>query len=225
MSSNKKYNLRTLTKLDFLETTFTDEELLPVKREVKEIQSDFEKFESSNLRAKLVGHIKKEYSLKKSKDCLEKLTLPFVRAYISDYFQTEARWDLRSNNLLMDEPWVNFQKKYEFNPYHEHKGILSMVLWISIPYLWQDEKKYYNDVEPCKSGTFEFQYVNYLGETKYSAIKADTKFENTMIIFPAELRHCVYPFYTSDDYRISISGNFLINDAANVNSKNNILYY
>jgi len=26
-------------------------------------------------------------------------------------------------------------------------------------------------------------------------------------MFPSLLAHCVYPFYTSDDYRISISGN------------------
>ena len=30
-----------------------------------------------------------------------------------------------------------------------------------------------------------------------------------IIFFPSKLNHCVYPFYTSDDTRISISGNIL----------------
>jgi len=32
-----------------------------------------------------------------------------------------------------------------------------------------------------------------------------------MLIFPARMTHCVYPFYTSQDYRISISGNVVAN--------------
>jgi len=28
-----------------------------------------------------------------------------------------------------------------------------------------------------------------------------------MIIFPSIIQHGVYPFYTSDEYRISVSGN------------------
>ena len=35
----------------------------------------------------------------------------------------------------------------------------------------------------------------------------DKAWEGTMILFPSSLNHNVYPFYTSDDYRISISGN------------------
>ena len=29
-----------------------------------------------------------------------------------------------------------------------------------------------------------------------------------ILLFPSEMYHGVYPFYTSDDYRISVSGNF-----------------
>jgi hypothetical protein len=31
-----------------------------------------------------------------------------------------------------------------------------------------------------------------------------------MMLFPSKLKHGVNPFYTSDDYRISISGNIRI---------------
>jgi hypothetical protein len=35
--------------------------------------------------------------------------------------------------------------------------------------------------------------------------------EGTMLFFPAQLNHCVYPFYLSNKERISISGNVSLN--------------
>ena len=39
------------------------------------------------------------------------------------------------------------------------------------------------------------------------------KLEGTMVFFPAQLRHAVYPFYNCDEERISISGNIALNTA------------
>ena len=41
-------------------------------------------------------------------------------------------------------------------------------------------------------------------------IPIDSTWEGHIIMFPANLQHCVYPFYTSDDTRISFSGNILL---------------
>ena len=38
----------------------------------------------------------------------------------------------------------------------------------------------------------------------------DKKFEGTMLFFPSWLQHQVYPFYTSDEKRVSLSGNIII---------------
>jgi hypothetical protein len=38
-------------------------------------------------------------------------------------------------------------------------------------------------------------------------VPVDKTFEGKMLFFPATLSHSVNPFYTSDDYRISIAGN------------------
>ena len=37
--------------------------------------------------------------------------------------------------------------------------------------------------------------------------KLSPKLEGTMLFFPATLRHCVHPFYETDEARISIAGN------------------
>jgi hypothetical protein len=223
MSNN--YILSTLTNLAVLETSFTEEELTPLKNEINEIQSNFSK--AVPLNSDLVGHIKKEYRLSKSRNLLESLTKPFLKNYVENYFRHEHT--LESPNFRLGQTWVNFQKKHEFNPFHHHRGLVSFVLWISIPYYSEDEAKIYPDVnENNKTGLFEFQYLNYLGQIQYNTIVADKRYENRMIMFPAGLKHCVYPFYTSDEYRITVSGNFHANFGVDTdlldNIKNNLIY-
>ena len=48
---------------------------------------------------------------------------------------------------------------------------------------------------------------NQLGNITSHAVPADNEWEGKMALFPAQLNHQVYPFYTSDEYEISISGN------------------
>jgi len=40
-------------------------------------------------------------------------------------------------------------------------------------------------------------------------IFTDKTMEGTVSMFPGTLTHCVYPFFTSDDERISIAGNIM----------------
>jgi len=47
-------------------------------------------------------------------------------------------------------------------------------------------------------------------------VEVDKSWEGTIIMFPAFLHHMVHPFYTSDEYRISISGNLVIAPSKNI---------
>ena len=38
-------------------------------------------------------------------------------------------------------------------------------------------------------------------------LNVDKSFEGKILMFPSYVQHQVFPFYTSDDYRITISGN------------------
>ena len=94
-------------------------------------------------------------------------------------------------------PWINFQKKHEFIPNHYHEGVFSYSIWIKIPY----------EDEGTHAGKFEFTYNSVDGQTRNQSI---TPVEGRMIFFPSKVFHQAYPFYTSDDYRISISGNVML---------------
>ncbi len=108
--------------------------------------------------------------------------------------------------LKYGKPWINYQKKHEFLPVHNHHGILSYLLWVDIPYDVTKEVKGPNPYASC----FEFFYTNILGEIKSCKIQVGKQDEGTLLMFPSNLSHCVYPFYTSNGTRISIAGNVFL---------------
>jgi len=113
--------------------------------------------------------------------------------------------------LVLNQFWVNYQYKTEFNPYHDHSGVYSFTIWMKIPYSWDEQIKLpqfsgINESER-KPGDFEFEYYDTLGSIMNYRYRLSPKFEGYMVFFPAKLRHCVYSFYETDEPRISIAGN------------------
>jgi len=192
----------------YLADRLSDEELSPIKEEIAKIQ--FNNFDGDPHNSKLVGHIRKEFTLHDSHDYIEQLVGQRVM-----HFENQFKF-LEKNNVLTDDlpikllaAWVNFQEKYEFNPMHNHTGLLSFVIWIRIPYTEESEMAVSPGVNSAgnMSGKFQIAYNSPLGGIVVDSVEQHMQ-ENCMILFPASLYHCVYPFYSSDDYRISVSGNF-----------------
>ena len=109
--------------------------------------------------------------------------------------------------------WVNYQKENEFNPRHNHvNAIYSFVIWMKIPTKFEEQKKLH-----IASGTysnaisnFTFDYLDILGGSVCEHYRMSPEMEGTMLFFPANLNHQVYPFYNCKDERISISGNISV---------------
>ena len=157
----------------------------------------------------LAGQITKEYQITKSRELLNPFLEEMGRAYQKqwDYFPKENPND---NKLKVESVWVNMQKKLEVNPLHNHDGTLSFVAWLYIPFKLEDERNMPN----CKnsrtmeiSSTFQFVYTTALGTIVNCPLFVESGWEGRICMFPAKLLHMVYPFQTSDDYRISIAGN------------------
>jgi hypothetical protein len=204
-------NLKTLQfpNVGVVTAVFTDEELAPLKEEILEIQNNFSQSKKNN--HQLVGNIRKEFVLTKSKDYVNKLLEPYVWKFDNAFEYISSVSVLNSDCLLsIESMWVNFQEKHEFNPTHSHTGVLSFVIWIDIPYNIEDEKHQSPGAESISplAGTFTFHYTNSLGKICHQHIAADNSMNNHFFLFPAQLNHSVSPFYTSDKYRISVSGNF-----------------
>ena len=157
----------------------------------------------------LAGQITKEYQITKSLPLLNPFLEEMGRAYQKewDYYPKE---NPNNNKLKVESVWVNMQKKLEVNPLHSHDGTLSFVAWLHVPFKLEDEKNMPN----CKNSktvelasTFQFVYTTALGTISNCPMFVESGWEAKIVMFPSRLLHIVYPFQTSDDYRISIAGN------------------
>ena len=129
----------------------------------------------------------------------------------------EPRSSKKKHNLKLDNNsaslWVNFQKKYEYNPIHYHIGDISFVLYVSLPYDIEEEinqPHIINNANPRGPGIdFLFPSLNTAPPVNNYFIPLDKSWENKIIMFPSWLQHTVNPFYVCDELRISVAGNIV----------------
>ena len=143
----------------------------------------------------------------------------YIARLVHEYFVKFPRYKTHHSMLTNDvpfkfgQPWYNFQKKHEFIPNHFHDGVLGDSCWINIPY--DLEKEHDKKGVSQYAGCFELAYSSMLGNNMIDRLFLDKSWEGTIIVFPAKMLHCVYPFYTSDGTRISLSGNVLLDTSKN----------
>jgi len=168
----------------------------------------------------LAGNIEREYIITESVPQLETLINDAAHQYFESYGvpSTPRRKYKFKTTPTLGTPavWVNFQKKHEFNPIHDHSGLLSFIIFVKIPYYLSEEIKLpssVNSVRPLP-GVLSFHYVDqYIrGGIQTYPLPADKTFEGKMIMFSSGLMHSVNPFFTSDEYRITISGNIILDN-------------
>ena len=161
----------------------------------------------------LAGNIKNEFMIPDAKPIIWPLLDILIKEWAKKYPSEFARLGSMSNQeefrLMLFNTWVNFQKKHEFNPIHTHDGVFSFVIWHKVPFNQKDEYARYPNMkeDQIKAGHFAFVVTNQMGKIIQHDMCVDNTWEGKMALFPADLNHIVYPFYTSDEYRISISGN------------------
>ena len=175
-------------------------------QQINELQADFSKGKKAN--DGLVGEIKHEYAIPAQ---------PQTKQYIRDLAQRFENESQYMSNNYNPQPtldfrglWVNFQRKYEYNPIHNHSGVYSFVIWYQIPYTFEDEQKYnYTTNRDSPHGEFVFVAPVNVTTIKNISLGIDKSKEGYIAIFPSTLHHNVYPFYSSDEYRITMAGNIM----------------
>jgi hypothetical protein len=182
-----------------------------ILEEIQEIQSD----ENSALdfRDNLVGNLTKEYGLYKSTESLSKFVISACEYYIDSYnYLDKLEIFSQQTKMIIKDLWVNFQKKGDFNPIHNHPGLFSFVIWVKIPYELDEELSLYHKSASPSASLFSFHYVNSAGELEDQDLRINKSWEWKMILFPSKINHSVNPFFTSNEYRISVSGNVFIDN-------------
>ena len=177
-------------------------------------QNNFDTLDPAN--KQLVGKIENEHSLfyggkdeSKMKNH-NKLTQDVIK-YFMDMFRHYLNWNkIKEYELHLNSIWVNQMKEHEYNPVHIHRGTLftglSSVMILSLPSTYG--KEYSNDEVP-QNGKLQI-----LGSASGQFAKID--FQPSLkvrdfFIFPYDMRHCVYPFNSTNETRRTLAANCDVN--------------
>lgn len=208
---SNQITLHYFNNLSYLLTKVPDDILQKIRTEVERIRLNFTEAQAHNDR--LVGNLQYEFVLDTIPD-FENYILSLVTKYESK-MNYLSDINMMTNNvpLYVEQPWVNFMKKHEFNPPHSHGGVFSYVIWIDIPYDIEDEKSMPSSVNARQNvpGHFQFIHTNILGDLCITSLPVDKNWNGTLCLFPARLMHSVNPFSTTDEYRITVAGNVSLN--------------
>lgn len=162
----------------------------------------------------LAGNVSDSYYLKDVDDWFFKNYVEFMSHDLNKHFPYDNGGRLGQRNAgkhpyKLDSLWVNYQYQTEFNPSHVHAGVFSFVIFMKIPTHWEEQHALpiSSKSNNPRASDFSFEYLNGFGCGRVETYLMSPEWENSMLFFPAELRHQVFPFYNCDKPRITISGN------------------
>jgi len=187
----------------FIQATLEPQEIEPIRKEIDQIQKDFDASVVEDLGH--AGNLKNNFTLETSIPTLQQIMNPLCKKYCEVF----AYGDKQKDEYQLRNAWVNYQCKHEYFGTHTHNGLFSFALWIKVPYTMQQEQEHvnYSNRNVQRLPAFNFHYTDSMGTIRNQIIPVDKTYENKLILFPGNMNHSVSPFYTSDEYRITVSGN------------------
>ena len=159
---------------------------------------------NKDFRSNLAGIIKEEYSYEDRQEYVEEIA-QFLTVYDAAYQKWKSEEYKVKPEYILNSLWVNYMKKNEYNPPHDHSDFLSFVIFLKVPEeITREQEKFLGNSAGPGSLSFLYGEGNRQSIT-YQSIKPK---ERDIFIFPAWIKHYVAPFY-SDVTRISVSGNIM----------------
>ncbi len=177
------------------------------------------KKQPEDMKSELAGNISSSIRLDVNSPLIGDFVTNVIPIYIEQTIKSYGPpWRVtmkEGQGWTLESLWVNFQKKHEFNPPHDHSGVYSFVIWMQIPTSFAEQRKLpicVNSNANTQISNFAFSYTNTLGKVSTFAYNMEKEAEGYMVMFPSQILHQVFPFYENDGERISISGNVTIGD-------------
>ena len=167
----------------------------------------------------LAGEIESEWEVPDYEDLSEVLNLTTIATQYFQVLASQNHLEVEGDNTTMSQhlavfaqnleksvltsAWFNDQKDNEYNPAHDHTGVLSGVLYLKIPEYLPSRKHENAD------GSIVF----ISNETKTDGVMTNSTLllspeVGDLFLFSSSLKHQVYPFRTADGKGIRRSLSF-----------------
>ena len=136
---------------------------------------------------------------------------PIIQEYVTDYGFPEKLKTTHIHDLTFQKFWANYTGKGEYQALHNHDAIWSFVIWLKLPAVANDEQSVKEAMHP-DAGDFILRYSDIIGRTRKVNWKLEKQYnEGHMLLFPSDLYHAVYPHFQTDEKRLSLAGDIVIN--------------
>jgi len=161
----------------------------------------------------LAGNIEQQFAARFDLDQQQKFLQAIykhVHACVVEFDKGQNRIFERGNieNItynLGNGPWINVQRAGEFNPAHQHTGNLSAVIYIDIPEaIAEENQNRHSEIKQPVAGIISFMHGD--DSFWYRSLEHHQPTTGDILIFPASLKHSVYPFKSPVE-RISMAFN------------------
>ena len=186
-------------------TTITQDECQMILKEGKKIRK-----KPHDFRHNLAGHLSEEYRFTEPEN-LWRWLQKYLRVYVAGYNDKWGRkcYKMPTNYTLTPASlWINYMKAGDFNPPHHHTGDISFVLYPHMPKeIIKENKRHKGTMEG--PGGIAWLYGEQIQEA-YINVVTHLPETGDLFIFPASLRHWVFPFKSKVE-RVSVSGNIFMN--------------
>ena len=136
---------------------------------------------------------------------------PIIQENVTDYGFPEKLKTTHIHDLTFQKFWANYTGKGEYQALHNHDAIWSFVIWLKLPAVANDEQSVKEAMHP-DAGDFILTYSDIIGRTRKVNWKLEKQYnEGHMLLFPSDLYHAVYPHFQTDEKRLSLAGDIVIN--------------
>ena len=140
-----------------------------------------------------------------------------LRPCTDKYFETYGcpfkQKTTHTHELAFSRFWCRASLDGDYQSIHDHQGIFTFVVWLTVPFEGADERQVQAGFRP-EASDFVLVYPDTCGQLQKRNFVLGKGAEGKMLFFPSDINHIVYPHYTTQEYRIALAGDVALNSMA-----------
>ena len=136
--------------------------------------------------------------------------MPMVEEYFKHFDVPFSHKTSNYHGFVLNRFWTRASTEGDYQSLHDHQGVFTFVVWMKIPFDGEEEHIVQGGFRPYASD-FGLVYMDTCGRLSKQNWTLTSEMEGTILLFPSDINHIVYPHFTTKEYRISVAGDIALN--------------